>query len=85
MSHRQLDPGDRLVSDLDGAVARGEIAAYYQPQIDILSGEIVAVESLSRWLHPELGMQSPLVFIPIAEEFGLIDELGGFMLDEACR
>jgi EAL domain-containing protein (putative c-di-GMP-specific phosphodiesterase class I) len=76
---------DRLVSDLPGAVKRGEIVAYYQPQIDIRSGRIVAVESLARWFHPELGMLSPLVFIPIAEEFGLIDELGSFMIDEACR
>ena len=85
MSPRPLDPEDRLISDLTGAVTRGEIEAYYQPQIDVATGEIVAVESLSRWLHPELGMQSPLVFIPIAEEFGLIDEIGEFMLDEACR
>jgi EAL domain-containing protein (putative c-di-GMP-specific phosphodiesterase class I) len=81
----RLDPSDRLVSDLAGAVRRGEIVAYYQPQIDIASGQIVAVESLSRWLHPELGMQSPLDFIPIAEEFGMIDELGDFMVSEACR
>lgn len=81
----QLDRGDRLITDLRGAVERGEIVAHYQPQIDVATGEIVAVESLSRWLHPELGMQSPLVFIPLAEEFGLIDDIGGFMLDDACR
>jgi EAL domain-containing protein (putative c-di-GMP-specific phosphodiesterase class I) len=85
MRQEQPDLEERLVSELGGAVARGEIAPYYQPQIDVLTGEIVAVESLSRWLHPELGMQSPLVFIPLAEEFGFIDELGDFMLDEACR
>ena len=76
---------DRLVADLNGAVDRGEIVAYYQPQIDVATGRIVAVESLARWFHPELGMQSPLVFIPIAEEFGLIDVLGSFMVDEACK
>jgi EAL domain-containing protein (putative c-di-GMP-specific phosphodiesterase class I) len=85
MSEGQLDPEDRLIAELGGAVRRGEIAAYYQPQIDVSTGTIVAVESLSRWLHPELGMQSPLVFIPIAEDFGLIDELGEFMIGEACR
>ncbi|HEY4269687.1 MAG TPA: EAL domain-containing protein [Galbitalea sp.] len=84
MSERQLDPEDRLIADLKGAAGRGEITAYYQPQIDVSTGAIVAVESLSRWLHPELGMQSPLVFIPLAEEFGLIDDLGDFMLGEAC-
>jgi EAL domain-containing protein (putative c-di-GMP-specific phosphodiesterase class I) len=81
----QVDPHDRLVSDLAGAVGRGEIVAYYQPQIDVASGQIVAVESLSRWMHPELGMQSPLVFIPIAEEFGMIDEVGDYMVGEACQ
>lgn len=83
MNSTQLDPHSRLVSDLEGAVGRGEIVALYQPQIDVRSGEIVAVESLSRWQHPTLGMQSPLVFIPIAEEFGMIDELGDFMVGEA--
>jgi EAL domain-containing protein (putative c-di-GMP-specific phosphodiesterase class I) len=81
----QIDPQDRLVADLAGAVSRHEIVAYYQPQIDIESGNVVAVESLSRWMHPQLGMQSPLIFIPLAEEFGLIDELGDFMVSEACR
>jgi EAL domain-containing protein (putative c-di-GMP-specific phosphodiesterase class I) len=80
-----LDPHDRLVSDLSGAVGRGEIVAHYQPQIDVASGAIVAVESLSRWIHPDLGIQSPLDFIPIAEEFGMIDEIGDFMLRDACQ
>jgi EAL domain-containing protein (putative c-di-GMP-specific phosphodiesterase class I) len=51
----------------------------------VITGDIVAVESLSRWLHPELGVQSPLVFIPIAEEFGMIDGIGEFMISQACR
>jgi EAL domain-containing protein (putative c-di-GMP-specific phosphodiesterase class I) len=85
MSTSRLNAEDRLIADLAGAVDRGEIVAYYQPQIDLRTGAIVAVESLSRWLHPELGMQSPLVFIPIAEEFGLIDQIGEFMISEACR
>jgi EAL domain-containing protein (putative c-di-GMP-specific phosphodiesterase class I) len=85
MTARELDPDNRLIADLAGAVKRHEITAYYQPQIDVITGEIVAVESLSRWLHPELGMQSPLVFIPIAEEFGMIDSIGEFMITEACR
>jgi EAL domain-containing protein (putative c-di-GMP-specific phosphodiesterase class I) len=84
MSNEPLDREDRLIADLAGAVGRGEIAAYYQPQIDVASGAIVAVESLSRWLHPELGIQSPLIFIPIAEEFGFIEELGEYMIGEAC-
>jgi EAL domain-containing protein (putative c-di-GMP-specific phosphodiesterase class I) len=83
MGTRQLDPDDRLVADLGGAVERGEIVAFYQPQIDVETRRIVAVESLSRWLHPQLGLQSPLIFIPIAEEFGLIDDLGDFMIGES--
>lgn len=85
MNTSSLNAEDRLIADLNGAVGRGEIVAYYQPQIDLRTDSIVAVESLSRWLHPELGMQSPLVFIPIAEEFGQIDEIGEFMLGEACK
>jgi EAL domain-containing protein (putative c-di-GMP-specific phosphodiesterase class I) len=79
----ETDDEDRLVRDLHGAVARGEIVALYQPQLDVASDRIVAAESLSRWVHPDLGIQSPLVFIPLAEEFGLIDEIGSFMVDEA--
>jgi EAL domain-containing protein (putative c-di-GMP-specific phosphodiesterase class I) len=74
---------DRFVADLAGAVGRGEISAYYQPQIDVRTGKIVGVESLSRWQHPELGMQSPQMFIPIAEAFDLIDGLGDFMIEDA--
>jgi EAL domain-containing protein (putative c-di-GMP-specific phosphodiesterase class I) len=78
-------PYDRLATDLVGAVGRGEIVAYYQPQLDIATERIVAVESLSRWNHPELGLQSPLDFIPIAEEIGLINEIGNFMMEDGCR
>jgi EAL domain-containing protein (putative c-di-GMP-specific phosphodiesterase class I) len=84
MTRTEPPAEDRLVSDLRGAVERGEIVAYYQPQIDVKTERIVAVESLARWFHPELGLQSPLVFIPIAEEFGMIDDIGSFMIDEAC-
>src|SRR6202000_2239479 len=85
MTQTEPVPDDRLVSDLRGAVDRGEIVPYYQPQIDVSTGRIVAIESLARWFHPVLGLQSPLVFLPIAQEFGLIAERGKFMIDEACR
>ena len=74
-----------LVSELAGAVSRGEIAAVFQPQIDVGSGQVVAVEALARWNHPELGLVRPDTFIPLAEETGLIAEIGDFMLDEGCR
>jgi EAL domain-containing protein (putative c-di-GMP-specific phosphodiesterase class I) len=76
---------DQLVRDLRGAVARGEIVAHYQPQLDVATDRVVAVESLSRWMHPGLGMQSPTVFIPLAEEFGLIDEVGSYMVTAALN
>lgn len=76
---------DQLSHDLVGAVHRGEIVAYFQPQITAAGGHVVAAEALSRWVHPTEGMIPPDVFIPIAEETGLIDELGDFMLRAACE
>jgi EAL domain-containing protein (putative c-di-GMP-specific phosphodiesterase class I) len=58
---------------------------YYQPQIDLATGDIVSAEALLRWKEPELGMISPTEFIPIAEETGMIIELGEWVLNEACR
>ncbi|HEY1529978.1 MAG TPA: EAL domain-containing protein [Galbitalea sp.] len=72
-----------LVSDLHGAVQRGEIVAAYQPQVDLDSLEIVAVEALARWHHPGYGLVPPGIFIPLAEAHGLIDEIGVGMIDEA--
>jgi EAL domain-containing protein (putative c-di-GMP-specific phosphodiesterase class I) len=73
---------ERLVSDLAGAVERGEIVAHYQPQVDLASNRIVAAEALARWRHPEFGLIAPGVFIPIAEETALIHSLGRFMIDQ---
>lgn len=75
----------RLETDLHGAVGRGEIQVHYQPQVEVLTGRPVAVEALARWTHPELGSVPPDVFIPIAEDCGLIEEIGGHVLLEACR
>ena len=74
-----------LAIDLEGAVARGEMLAHFQPQIDVNSGRIVAVEALARWQHPEHGFISPEVFIPLAEDSDLIGEIGNFMMDEGAR
>jgi EAL domain-containing protein (putative c-di-GMP-specific phosphodiesterase class I) len=74
-----------LAADLGGAVARGEITAVYQPQVDLQTGSMVAVEALARWNHPRLGQISPATFIPVAEEHELIAGIGDFMLDESAR
>lgn len=76
---------ERLASDLHGAIARGEIVAHYQPQVDLATGRIVAAEALARWFHPALGLIGPSVFIPIAEETALIHSLGRLMIDEALK
>jgi EAL domain-containing protein (putative c-di-GMP-specific phosphodiesterase class I) len=71
--------------DLRGAVARNEIVAYFQPQIELGTGGIVSVEVLSRWRHPTRGLLTAGSYIPEAESTGLIHEIGDFMLDEGCR
>ena len=74
----------RLRADLPGAALRGELVAYYQPQVEVASGRIIGAEALCRWRHPELGFVPPLEFIPIAEESGAIHEIGDFMIEEGC-
>jgi len=72
-------------SALHDAISRNEFELHYQPQVDLASGEIVGMEALARWRHPQLGMVSPAVFIPLAEETGQIGPIGAWVLREACR
>jgi diguanylate cyclase (GGDEF)-like protein/PAS domain S-box-containing protein len=67
------------------AVERNELELHFQPVISMQSGEVVAVESLMRWTHPELGQVSPAEFIPLAEDAGLISNIGRWGLAQACR
>ncbi len=74
-----------LLRDLRVALERGQLELYYQPKIHAPSGEITGAEALIRWHHPQRGMVSPAVFIPIAERYGLIGALGQWVIEEACR
>ncbi|MCX6052465.1 MAG: EAL domain-containing protein [Campylobacterales bacterium] len=67
------------------AIENNEFEVYYQPQVHIASGRILGAEALVRWNHPEKGLVPPDEFIPIAEELGLINQIGEFVLNETCR
>ena len=81
----RLTERQELEAALRQALSRGEIEIHYQPQMSLSTGALVGAEALMRWRHPVLGNISPALFIPIAEETGLILDLGRFALREACR
>ncbi|MGX4642668.1 EAL domain-containing protein [Massilia sp. SYSU DXS3249] len=72
-----------LTNDLRLALGRGQLQVHYQPIVDVAGGPVRKAEALLRWSHPEHGMISPARFIPLAEEAGLIDEIGDWVMREA--
>jgi diguanylate cyclase (GGDEF)-like protein len=72
-------------TDLRRALKAGEFELWYQPQFNVAPQQLVGAEALVRWRHPERGLVSPALFIPVAEETGLIRELGAWVLDQAAR
>jgi EAL domain-containing protein (putative c-di-GMP-specific phosphodiesterase class I) len=80
-AHRRLE----LTARLRAAIGRGELELHYQPVFDLGRGTVAGVEALVRWNDPERGRISPAEFIPLAEDTGLIDALGEWVLDATCR
>lgn len=74
-----------LLNDLRQALALNQFELYFQPKVDARSLQVTAAEALLRWHHPERGLVSPGVFIPLAERHGLIGAIGNWVLEEACR
>jgi len=82
---QQIKARVMIADELRAAIKGGQIELYYQPQVEIASGQIVGLEALVRWNHPKHGFVAPSLFVSIAEETGSIIALGKWVFNEACR
>ena len=82
---REVQARRELERELERAIDTGELRVWLQPEIELPGGELIGFEALVRWEHPQRGLLGPSAFIPHAERSGLIDKLGGWVLEEACR
>jgi EAL domain-containing protein (putative c-di-GMP-specific phosphodiesterase class I) len=82
---KEAAAADELSRDLEGAVERGEFRLEFQPVVRLGGGVVAGAEALVRWRHPRRGTIAPNDFLPIAEQMGIIDRLGAFVLDQAAR
>src|SRR5216683_473396 len=80
MAVKAEDMAARLRAEFPHALRNGQLVAYYQPEVELSTGRVVAAESLARWEHPELGTLPPALFTPVAECLGLMGELTRLML-----
>jgi len=85
LMHADLNSRLALENDLRQALEAGQLSVHYQPQYDLQTGQLIGLESLVRWQHPERGLLMPRQFIQVAEESGLIVRLGEEILRQACR
>ncbi|HJW57663.1 MAG TPA: EAL domain-containing protein [Burkholderiaceae bacterium] len=74
----------KLESELRIAISKGELRLHYQPLVDLHTGQLVSLEALVRWQHPQFGLVHPVQFIPLAENSNLIDDIGEWVLRQAC-
>ncbi|WP_185983610.1 putative bifunctional diguanylate cyclase/phosphodiesterase [Aureimonas mangrovi] len=82
---RESEALRQLQADLKLAVPQGQLELFYQPFVDVARGKVSGFEALLRWRHPVRGLVAPGEFIAVAEGMGLIDDIGGWVLGEACR
>ncbi|MCW8935430.1 MAG: EAL domain-containing protein [Gammaproteobacteria bacterium] len=83
--NRRVDDRLRMETDLRSAIENNEIELFYQPQVDVKTRKIIASEALVRWRHKDYGLVPPIRFIPLAEETGLIQPLGQYVLEQAIK